>query len=351
MYTGRFLLGVITLDLYNYQPPDSGGEAKRELTRDCLRLGAMLIGYRILNYLTIYLIYPITYYVLSGKLKGYSGAAKGLKEDYSDLLKTTAFRMMMNSAITVSSLLLIIAFGYVVLGFSFKGFLKPSQDGAKKGAFFFPACFMLNIIMSTLVNYFVGIMGSVGVTIPEADFTIKTPSAASVAFQFLYLAVIAPLVEETIYRGMILSSLSKYSETAAIFFSALCFGLMHGNIPQAVSAFGTGLAYASIAMSSRSILPSLIIHSLNNMLVAMSEIGNALNVPHIDTVTSIFQVIVAVIGIYLLFTRYTYFRNDRSEALSPKGETVRVIYKNPVIITYLCIMVISILLDIIDNNV
>ena len=125
---------MIELDLYEYRLTEEGSEIKKELTRDCVRLGAMLILYRVLNYLTGYLIYPVVYYVFSGKTAGYSTAVQALTTDYKEQISTTAFRMMMNSVITVLSLALTIAVGYIVLGFSFKGFLKPSREGAKKGA-------------------------------------------------------------------------------------------------------------------------------------------------------------------------------------------------------------------------
>ena len=79
----------------------------------------------------------------------------------------------------------------------------------------------------------------VSLTVPTSDFSIHQPSAIAVIVQFSYVVIIAPIVEEFIYRGAILTALSPYGRGAAVLFSALAFGLMHGNIPQAASAFGT----------------------------------------------------------------------------------------------------------------
>ena len=63
-----------------------------------------------------------------------------------------------------------------------------------------------------------------------SDFSIHQPSAIAVIVQFSYVVIIAPIVEEFIYRGAILTALSPYGRGAAVLFSALAFGLMHGNI-------------------------------------------------------------------------------------------------------------------------
>ena len=325
-------------------------DKKRELTMSCVKLGLMLITYRVLTSVMASVFYMTAYAVLSGHFAGYNESVNGLVKDYDAVLRSTSFGMLMNSAVTLTSLILTLLLGSIVLGFSFEGYLRPNADGAKKGLRFFPACFMLNIVFSLMVNLFTEAMSTVGVTIPEADFSIKEPSAAAVVFQFIYLTIIAPLVEEIVYRGMILGALSKYGEVPAIVFSALCFGLMHGNIPQATAAFFTGLAYASLAVSSRSIMPSLLVHSLNNLLVDMEELGSSLNIPYISTVTAAVQVAVAAIGVYIMLTRYSYFRHDGENALPGKGEVAKVIYTMPVIIVYLLMLVWSVIEGILRVN-
>ena len=115
-----------------------------------------------------------------------------------------------------------------------------------------------------------------GVDVPTADFSIHQPSVIAVVMQFSYVIVLAPLFEEVIYRGLILKVITPYSKSAAILVSALAFGLMHGNIPQAASAFCTGLIYAIIALKCGSIIPTIIIHSLNNLIVNAPELAGAL---------------------------------------------------------------------------
>lgn len=55
-------------------------------------------------------------------------------------------------------------------------------------------------------------------------------------FMLLYAAVIAPVSEELVYRGFVMSSIKKYGKVFAIVVSSVLFGVMHGNLPQALFA-------------------------------------------------------------------------------------------------------------------
>jgi hypothetical protein len=258
--------------------------------------------------------------------------------------------MLMNSSLTASALILTLLFGWIVLGFNFRGYLKPSAKGAKVGVHYFPACFVMNIVMSLIVSIFVNFMNTAGVTIPEADFSINEPSKMAALTQFIYTGIVAPLVEEIVYRGMILGALSKYGEFPAVFFSALCFGLMHGNIPQATAAFGTGLMYACIAVSCGSIMPSLIIHSMNNIVVSYPTIGKAAGFPYTSTISSILQILAGLIGFYVLLTRASAFTTADGQTSSEKKAVLKTIFTRPAVIIYLIVLLVRIAEGLIESN-
>jgi membrane protease YdiL (CAAX protease family) len=90
---------------------------------------------------------------------------------------------------------------------------------------------------------------------------------------------IPSMFEEVGFRGIVLTVfLSKYSERKSIIFSSVGFGLMHllnlalGREPvwvlgQVVWAFTIGLFYGYVFVRTRSLLPSMIVHYLGNVLV------------------------------------------------------------------------------------
>ena len=109
-----------------------------------------------------------------------------------------------------------------------------------------------------------------GTPLPAAAFSSSMPHNL---FQFLTLSfctvIIAPLCEELIFRGFLLKPLRKYGDFTAVLVSAVIFALFHGNVDQLAYALISGIFLGIIAVRSNSILPSIILHSANNLIVSV----------------------------------------------------------------------------------
>ncbi|WGY71797.1 CPBP family intramembrane metalloprotease [Burkholderia cepacia] len=82
--------------------------------------------------------------------------------------------------------------------------------------------------------------------------------------------VIAPLLEEMLFRGVMLRSfLRQYPAGTAIAHSAAVFGLAHLNVHQFVLAFGLGLLIGKLYAATRSLLPGILIHACYNTAVVI----------------------------------------------------------------------------------
>lgn len=82
------------------------------------------------------------------------------------------------------------------------------------------------------------------------------------------VCVLAPFLEEMLFRGIILRSfLLQYPKGLAIGASALIFGAAHLNLYQFVAAFGLGLLSAWLYERSRSLIPCIVLHLLYNSAV------------------------------------------------------------------------------------
>ncbi len=100
-----------------------------------------------------------------------------------------------------------------------------------------------------------------------AESSMEMASAGSQTISmFLYAGIIAPIVEELVYRGFVMRHLEKYGKMLAVVVSSIMFGAMHGNLPQAVFAFFVGLILGYVAIEY-SIIWSIILHILNNMVL------------------------------------------------------------------------------------
>ena len=88
---------------------------------------------------------------------------------------------------------------------------------------------------------------------------------------FMKVAIIAPIVEELIFRGLILKGFRRnYNSFTAVFMSALLFALFHLNPWQFPATFVLGLLLGWIVIRTNSIVLAILGHSINNFLVLLS---------------------------------------------------------------------------------
>ena len=85
---------------------------------------------------------------------------------------------------------------------------------------------------------------------------------------YVAVGILAPLVEEVVFRGAILRTLlgmmSKKNHWVAIMISAALFGLVHGNTAQFVNALLMGLLLGWMYYRTQSLVPGIMLHWVNN---------------------------------------------------------------------------------------
>ena len=87
---------------------------------------------------------------------------------------------------------------------------------------------------------------------------------------FFSLAIMAPLLEEVLFRGIILDGyLKNYSPAKSIIISALLFAFVHGNIAQGIGAFVMGIVVGILYWRTQSLLLCISLHFVNNFLATL----------------------------------------------------------------------------------
>lgn len=133
--------------------------------------------------------------------------------------------------------------------------------------------------------------------LPEAWMESYMDAAESLSQTGVLITVatvaVAPVVEEVIFRGLILSRLrNALPGWLAVVLSALIFGVCHGQIVWICYAFLLGLVFGLMALRSGSIWPSLLAH------VIFNGIGQfASYLPDTDTAYWIFLGALALVSI------------------------------------------------------
>ena len=102
---------------------------------------------------------------------------------------------------------------------------------------------------------------------PDAFLKMIDKMGMHGGWSILMLVVLAPVMEEVLFRGILLESVrSKHSAGRAIVVSALMFGVIHLIPQQVVNAFAIGLILGYIYVRTESLWPVIVIHALNNAM-------------------------------------------------------------------------------------
>lgn len=83
---------------------------------------------------------------------------------------------------------------------------------------------------------------------------------------FLVMVICAPVIEEIIFRKLLVDRVSKYGEKIAILLSGFIFGLFHANLNQFAYAFILGCFFAFIYCKTRNIIYTILLHMAINLL-------------------------------------------------------------------------------------
>ena len=101
---------------------------------------------------------------------------------------------------------------------------------------------------------------------------------------FMIAVIAAPVVEEILFRGIVLRSIRKFSPVwASILISSVLFGVYHLNIVQAAYATFMGIAAGILYEKKRNLLFPILVHFANNLITmlqgfAPSEVNELISI-------------------------------------------------------------------------
>ncbi len=96
---------------------------------------------------------------------------------------------------------------------------------------------------------------------------------AAVAWLVVLLAVIVPLGEELYFRGIVYGGLrARYSLGWGLMGSTLFFGVVHRQVIHFLPIALLGLALALVYERTRSLLPAIAVHAVNNVISVLARV-------------------------------------------------------------------------------
>ena len=173
--------------------------------------------------------------------------------------------------------------GLKILKFTPPDFKKLStRDGYGGGtvAKLVVLCLGLQTASAFLTQIITMILDNFGLRGRTIDLSATTSFGANV-FMYFYACLLGPVLEELLYRGVLLQSMRKYNERFAIFLSAAIFGLMHENYQQFILGFLLGIPLAVVAVKYNSLIPSIITHIIVNTTASVSSVVMQYFIPEV----------------------------------------------------------------------
>jgi len=184
------------------------------------------------------------------------------------MLTVWPMKQWLNSLISKDAAMLVgylLAFG---VPFLFVHLFKKNKTGRSS--------FNLNIKNTRIIPFLIigsivllfGIISPIGGLITMSE-NIKESFMQLVGqtgfYTFILMVIAAPVLEELIFRGIILEGLlKKYSPLVSIIISSLLFGIAHFNPWQFVTGLIIGIFSGWVYYKTRSLMPSIIIHAAAN---------------------------------------------------------------------------------------
>lgn len=164
---------------------------------------------------------------------------------------------------------------------------------------------------------------------------------------FIQIAVLPAIFEELFIRKAVLNYSKKYGSTFAIIASALLFSLIHLNISQSIFAFIMGVILAVITIRTNSIIPTAIIHFLNNGYAAIITIfeNNVLVVNCINVV----MLSISAIGVVIAIVEIVRYRKKifkfKLSSMKPSKNYLYIMLDYPFIVSVILIVVMLIMMQ------
>lgn len=122
------------------------------------------------------------------------------------------------------------------------------------------SCGYLGSIISSLIDTFLQSTFNITLENPVENILEGTP----LWLIFIIVVLIGPIVEEFIFRGLIIDRIRPYGELAAILFSGIIFGVFHGNFSQFFYSAAVGIVLAYIYIRTMKLVYPAILHMLFN---------------------------------------------------------------------------------------
>ena len=130
--------------------------------------------------------------------------------------------------------------------------------------YFFVAIFLAytGVLVGNIINNLLAMLFGSG----SANVVAEMVDGDTLLMQLIFMVIAAPIMEEYVFRKLIVDRMAVFGEKRAILYSAVIFGLFHGNLQQTIYAFSLGLLLGYVYIRTRKLRYSIGLHMAFNFL-------------------------------------------------------------------------------------
>ena len=162
-------------------------------------------------------------------------------------------------------------------------------------------------------------------------------------WSLVFAGILSPIIEEMMFRGIMLNKLRGYGDKIAIITTAVLFGLFHANFSQFFYAVSLGMIFAYVTLKTGTIKYSIILHIVVNIMggvILPALVGDGSNIVVVGCVGVVLLAIV-IVGLVLLVKNKKNISLLDGEIKLEKGTVFKTIWVNVGMILYIVICLIS----------
>lgn len=119
------------------------------------------------------------------------------------------------------------------------------------------------IVADTVSGYLINFISGFGLELSSPDLPMPQ-GVFGVTVSFFRVVVVAAMVEELCFRGVVMGNLRRYGDFFAVSMASLVFAAMHCNLIQAPFALIVGFALGYLTIWTGSLWTAVAVHAVNN---------------------------------------------------------------------------------------
>ena len=220
--------------------------------------------------------------------------------------------------------------------------------------------------LSNLIGTMINLVTDLVLGTSSQAGAIELITSSSLLITVPIAVILAPILEEALFRGLLLPRLMPFGEGFAVLTTAVLFGLFHGNLAQMPYAIAVGLVLGLVAARTGKLIYTILLHVLLNffgtvpasLLLPLTERLTALDptaeLPP-EEILSLLAAVLAVLaysavlmaivglGIFFLIRRRRELVPRPATVPIPRGERLQVLVSPAVLLYVVAILFLFVL--------